>query len=710
MKQTFKLYRKWIITAIVLIPLSILFFFLGFFFSKDPLKNPDLPLSIYTKDPTATYIAFNTNYAIPDTTLTATVINPGDAGEYEFTWYRNNERIEGASDASYTPTEQDLESFLSVIAKGSSETLSASLYCSKLPVVYIETEDEIGDGYVAAKMATSGNKDYNILNSEFYYGEIQIKLRGNSTKYRDKHPYKIALDQKADLYQMGANKHWVLLANDIDHTLIRNKLVYDFSGALGMNYMESVNVAVILNNSYEGVYQLCEQVRIDETRVDIFSWKALAKEAAKRIADVRKETEGLSADSAKQFQSEIQGAMERNLYWISEPHIFSFSGTEYDISKYVDIPSVTGGFLVEMDFYSVNDPSSIKTAFQQPFYFNTPDPDIAAGNRELMDYARKYLQAFEYAIHSSDFCYHEDASHDKGVGYYYNWDEETWIGGTEPFGFSAPEYDKLHYTELFDFDSLVQNFLVCEFSMNWDSMKNSVFVSKDIDSLAKISPVWDFDWAFGNDNMYSIYTDVREGWHTKNNYFTNEQYYQSVQWNRYLIKDPYFLLAVYNKYQEIRPTLIEDMIKEGGLLDQYREELKEAGAANDARWDYSYGAYQGKSFEASMDHLEAFITTRIHWMDEQMTSFETFVASLDSYKTNNMIKITQEDSDTFTITSSGTLAKKFTVMVNGNAYTEELKLEGNSASITIPSSALKEEGTNLIYVVAPNGASNYLVF
>lgn len=45
---------------------------------------------------------------------------------------------------------------------------------------------------------------------------------------------------------------------------------------------------------------------------------------------------------------------------------------------------------------------------------------------------------------------------------------------------------------------------------------------KDVDELAKLAPVWDFDWAFGNNNMYSIWTYEPESWHTSNNYFTNE--------------------------------------------------------------------------------------------------------------------------------------------------------------------------------------------
>ena len=37
------------------------------------------------------------------------------------------------------------------------------------------------------------------------------------------------------------------------------------------------------------------------------------------------------------------------------------------------------------------------------------------------------------------------------------------------------------------------------------------------------------------------YTDE---WQTTSDYYANETYYQTVQWNRYLIRDPYFLVLL----------------------------------------------------------------------------------------------------------------------------------------------------------------------
>lgn len=42
---------------------------------------------------------------------------------------------------------------------------------------------------------------------------IEIKGRGNMSWSYSKKPYKIKLNSKVDMFGMGKNKHWVLLAN-----------------------------------------------------------------------------------------------------------------------------------------------------------------------------------------------------------------------------------------------------------------------------------------------------------------------------------------------------------------------------------------------------------------------------------------------------------------------------------------------------------------
>lgn len=699
------IHKKWLYGAVFCILLAIFLLTGSFTFFKDA-HHVDTNISFEGQ----AYLSFNTNYVQPNKPLTV-YLNNADSKDAVYEWTVGKTHLNNTTN-TYTPTSDDLEKFITVtVTYDKSKTVSASLYCSKLPVIYINTDDSVGDTYVAGTMAMQGNSDYTSENTDFYFGDVYLKLRGNSTRYRDKAPYKIKLGASCDLFNMGESKHWVLLANDIDHTLIRNKLTYDFSKAIGADYAaESLNVVLIMNNQYEGVYQLCEQLRVDEERVDIFDWEELAKDAAAMITAIKSETEGLSGSNAKTFKAELEAALCTDLSWASAPYTYTYMGETYTISDYVDIPDTTGGFLLEMDFYNLDNVNGIKTNFEQPFYFNTPEYGYT--NKALKLYAYRYIQSFEYALHSEDHIFHNSGLKEKGIGYYYDY-ADGWVGGTTETLYNDTENDGRHYSELFDMDSLLVNFFVCEFSMNWDSMKNSVFITKDIDSPAKLGPAWDFDWAYGNDNMYRIDTYYPTGWHTTNDYFTNEQYYQSVQWNRYLIKDPYFLKLAYDKYQEIRPTVIEDIIKDGGLLDRYYNELYEAGTANDARWSYSYREYGGRNFENSMDALKDFIKTRVAWMDEQFSTFETFTQSLGYYVPSDEIGITSITyNNDGTVTIEGKTTDKschdLVFQINGTTVTSSYSGTDGIARVKIDASVLGNENENLIEIHGMDNDGNYI--
>ncbi len=433
-----------------------------------------------------------------------------------------------------------------------------------------------------------------------YNSGIQIKLRGNSTRYRDKRPYTIKLDTKTNLFGMGANKHFVLLANDIDHTQIRNQITLDFARNIGMEYVpESILVSLEIDGDYVGVYELCEQIRVGKARINIYDWE-----------DLYGENYPLSAD------------------------------------KIGELPAPeTGGFILEADFYAFDNSSvsALITNFQQPFYFNTPK--YVSKTTGLYEYAYNYIQSFEYALHSPDFIYHADDTHYTGLGKYFAWDSDfKWHSSLKEVSYTCKTYDNKHYAELFDMDSLINNFLVCEITDNWDSMKNSTFLYKDLDGLAFMGPPWDYDWAYGNINMYGIDTDGKYTWQTTNEYFTNEQYYQSVQWNRYLIRDPYFVMLLYEKWHSIRDNAVSGMIDE---IDYYTKALGTDGKLNDTRWSYTYnrhyyGGRMPEVFTKACKSLKSFVTKRISWLDTQFSSLDTLISSLDAYTSDTSFEITYD--------------------------------------------------------------------
>ena len=200
-------------------------------------------------------------------------------GVVSYKWFRGDWKGEYESaaistDAAYIPSAGDLEHFLkAVVYVDGVETLSSALWLSKLPVVYIDTYDG-ADIVVKSDEKTSnvriqGNAEF----GEQYNGVAFVKGRGNSTWGLPKKPYKVKLDKKTNLFKFGSNKHWVLLANYIDVSSMRNKTAYDMSGAFGLEYMDSTWVEVVFNGRFDGMYQLCEHVRVDKTRVNVFNWE-----------------------------------------------------------------------------------------------------------------------------------------------------------------------------------------------------------------------------------------------------------------------------------------------------------------------------------------------------------------------------------------------------------------------------------------------------
>ena len=98
----------------------------------------------------------------------------------------------------------------------------------------------------------------------------KIRGRGNSTWLEAKKPYKFKFDKKTPLLGMPAGKQWVLLANSIDNTQLRNVTGFALSEELGLEWTPRYRfVNLFINNRYRGIYQLTEQIKAGKDRVNI---------------------------------------------------------------------------------------------------------------------------------------------------------------------------------------------------------------------------------------------------------------------------------------------------------------------------------------------------------------------------------------------------------------------------------------------------------
>ena len=110
----------------------------------------------------------------------------------------------------------------------------------------------------------SAENDYSVS------GTMKMRGRGNWTWNQNKKPYQITLEKKTDLLGMGKAKHYILLANVMDASLMRNQVLYDLADDMGLEYTPDIEpVDVFINGEYKGSYSLTEKVEIGENRVNI---------------------------------------------------------------------------------------------------------------------------------------------------------------------------------------------------------------------------------------------------------------------------------------------------------------------------------------------------------------------------------------------------------------------------------------------------------
>ena len=112
------------------------------------------------------------------------------------------------------------------------------------------------------------------------------RLRGNTSQKYPKKPFAIKLTSKSGVLGLPAHKRWVLLANWLDHSMIRNTVAFDVAHAIedawktgqiekGIPWnVHGQNVELVVFSKdgvghYVGNYYLCEQIKIDKNRLNI---------------------------------------------------------------------------------------------------------------------------------------------------------------------------------------------------------------------------------------------------------------------------------------------------------------------------------------------------------------------------------------------------------------------------------------------------------
>ncbi len=137
-----------------------------------------------------------------------------------------------------------------------------------LPQVHVTTNGNVGINskteWVGGNITIfdkRGNESLS-MNSEF-------RGRGNSTWLMPKKAYAVKLNKKEQVLGMPSHKRWVLLANWLDRTLLRNDVAFEIARKCLPFTPRGEFVELYLNGEHRGNYYLCEQIRVDKNRVNI---------------------------------------------------------------------------------------------------------------------------------------------------------------------------------------------------------------------------------------------------------------------------------------------------------------------------------------------------------------------------------------------------------------------------------------------------------
>ena len=341
---------------------------------------------------------------------------------------------------------------------------------------------DVPDGYTG-EFSTTELPDLVNLSLEY------IRGRGNSTWQDPKHPFRFKLDKKANLLGMGNGKHWVLLANSYDDTLLRNRLTSYLGRRLGLDYtpkMEPVDLYV--NDEYTGSYVLTPQVRIDDTSVAI---------------------DELGPDDTSE-------------------------------------PEVSGGYLLALRPYDREpDINRFTTSRGVEFLVNDPDfSEMGDQDTDVLQAQRAYITAYLQSV--------EDAL----------------------FADTMANEDGVSYADYMDLHSAAAYWWVQELSMNSDGfITPSTYLYKKRDGKLCWGPLWDFDMAYdGNWLTPEDYESLTCTW--------------SMKWLDHMcVNDANYQQLLRDTWRDF-DAILDDVVAQGGVLDQYAAEIKDSWMANQRLWSY----------------------------------------------------------------------------------------------------------------------------
>ena len=293
----------------------------------------------------------------------------------------------------------------------------------EMPILKIETVNRTPitskEEYLTAT-ATS-------FNSEHSFADLSLGIRGRgnySWSGTEKKSYRIKFDKKINIFNQGLGraKSWTLLAVHADKSMLRNHAVFDFAKRLGtLPFVSSSSfVELYLNGKYDGVYEVCDQIQVNEHRVDIDDSGSEPDIGYLVELDKNASEDVIYLNNGDTFEVKSdyvnQGQLDYITDYLNTCYNMIRSGRREFVDQYMDIPSIIDSYIVEEYFKNLD-------VGWGSFYFTKPkgdklyfgpvwDFDLCSGNAEddrnnsnFKSYKYTYVgsPSFQYAMQQSQW-------------------------------------------------------------------------------------------------------------------------------------------------------------------------------------------------------------------------------------------------------------------------------------------------------------------
>ena len=470
--------------------------------------------------------------------------------------------IQGVSYKSGDPISLPLDRDLSVRAPGVYPFTLRVMQSENIPALFIDTES----GSMRAVHSKKGVREAGTLymadadgTVEYDGGLRYIRARGNSTFDYPKKPYQIQLETGVSLCGMSKNKTYILLANYLDRSEIRNTIALDLARYSGAYAFTPVcqSVDLYLNHSYAGTYLLTEKCEIGKNRLN--------------ITDLEEETEKLNEKDLSSYP--VAG---NSLYMAGASRASVIPNEPEDC---------TGGYLIlanNADYFA-QEATGFVTRRGQAFTMQQPK---YATQRQIK-YISSVMQEIENGLFSPD-------GRDPDTG--------------------------RHFSELLDMKSFVNRYLQAEITNDYDGQRPYFYKDSDaVDGKVYCGPVWDQDNIFGAN---TVRVKPRAIWletDTHRQYYWFTQAMKHASFRKQMIKTYY---AVYRPALQILLGKARDDTGTLLSIDEYAARVHASGEMDHVRWPATLWAeYQAFNVDASgtmdecAEYLKWYVRERMEGMD-----------------------------------------------------------------------------------------------